>query len=139
MIPSYSQLMQLSFSESDPITSSDHKLTHLHEFKDKYISGFVSDLLAMEQVVFKILNTQRYAYPIYSWNYGVELLDLFGKPVYFVCAELQRRITEALTQDDRIDSVSDFSFDTSIKHIVTTSFTVSTIFGSFLYSLEVDF
>lgn len=94
------------------------------------ISGFCDGLEAMQQVIYKILNTERYQCLIYSWNYGVELVDLYGEPLTYVCPELQRRITEALVQDDRIDSVDNFIFDTSEKRIVKVAFTVHTIFGS---------
>ena len=46
-----------------------------------------------------------------------------------VCAEIERRVTEALIQDDRIKSVSDFEFDISKRHEVVCTFVVHTIFG----------
>lgn len=85
---------------------------------------------AMKQVIYKILMTERYKYLIYSWNYGIELVDLFGQPVYYVVPELERRITEALLQDDRIESVTGFEFDTSERGVVVVKFTANTIFGS---------
>jgi hypothetical protein len=93
------------------------------------IIGHCDGLEAMKQVIYKILSTERYQYVIYSWNYGIELLDLYGKSVTYVCSELPRRITEALMQDDRILSVDEFKFDTTQKGIVLVSFTVHTIFG----------
>lgn len=93
------------------------------------INGFCDELEAMKQVIYKILNTERYQHIIYSWNYGIELQDLYGEPVTYVCPELQRRIEEALTQDDRIDSVDSFEFDISEKGIVKVTFTVHTIYG----------
>lgn len=93
------------------------------------INGSCDKLEAMVQVIYKILNTERYLYPIYSWNYGIELKDLFGEPMSYVCAELERRVTEALMQDDRIKSVSDFKFDISKRHKVVCTFVVHTIFG----------
>lgn len=86
-------------------------------------------LEAVKQVIYKILNTERYQHLIYSWNYGIELEDLFGQPVYYVVPELERRIIEALTQDDRIESVTDFEFDTSKRGTVAVKFTANTIFG----------
>ena len=56
-------------------------------------------------------------------------MDLFGMPVIYVIPELERRITEALIQDERIESVDDFEFDSSEKRTVKASFTVHTIFG----------
>ena len=72
------------------------------------VLGTVDDLEAVEQACYKVLNTERYQYVIYSWNYGIELQDLFGKPIPYVFSELPRRIREALTQDDRVNDVTDF-------------------------------
>ena len=66
---------------------------------------------------------------IYSWNYGIELLDLYGEPVSYVCPELERRIKEALVQDDRIESVDTFNFELLDKRKVLVSFIVHTVFG----------
>ena len=93
------------------------------------INGHCDDYEAMIQAVYKILNTERYEHIIYSWDYGIELYNLFGKPTDYVCLELQRRISEALLQDDRITSVTDFEFDTSIRKTVQVKFTVHTIYG----------
>lgn len=104
-------------------------LTYKMNLDDKYINGMCDDLEAVKQTVYKILNTERYKYNIYSWNYGVELQDLVGLPTSYVCSELQRRITEALLQDDRIEAVTDFEFDTSNRKEVVCAFIVQTIFG----------
>ena len=124
MIPSVSNLM----IESLEVETQPSKNYKMH-IQDNIISGTCDGLEAMKQVIYKILNTERYRYPIYSWNYGVELSDLIGEPVSYVCAEAERRITEALTQDDRIDEVSDFNFDINNKHEVVCTFVVHTIFG----------
>ncbi|MDP4153686.1 MAG: DUF2634 domain-containing protein [Bacillota bacterium] len=92
------------------------------------ISGFADKLDAMKQAVYLILNTERYEYLIYSWNYGIELVDLYGQQMPFVLPELKRRITEALTQDSRITGVSDFVFDYEGRKI-RAAFRVSTIYG----------
>ncbi len=94
------------------------------------ILGFVDGLEAVKQAVYLILNTERYEHIIYSWNYGIELHDLYGEPTSYVIPELKRRIYEALTQDDRIFGVDAFSFDVQKKSIFLT-FTVNTIFGDF--------
>lgn len=103
------------------------------------VNGSCDSLEAMKQVVFKILNTERYQHIIYSWDYGIELMDLFGEPVAYVCSELQRRITEALVQDDRIDSVDNFEFDVSEKRTVKAIFTVHTSFGDLESEKVVNF
>lgn len=124
MIPSVNNSM-IANLEVETQPSKNYKM----HIQDNIISGTCDGLEAMKQVIYKILNTERYRYPIYSWNYGVELSDLVGETVSYVCAEAERRITEALTQDDRIDEVSDFNFDINNKHEVVCTFVVHTIFG----------
>ncbi len=96
------------------------------------IIGVAKELESMKQVVYKILNTHRYNYVIYSWNYGIEINDLYGESLEYCKVELERRITEALIQDDRIESVSNFEFENgNKKNELTVKFTVNTIFGEF--------
>lgn len=124
MVPGMNNLLSLNLEvETQP--SKNHKM----HIQNDIVNGTCDGLDAMSQVIYKILNTERYTHPIYSWNYGVEFRDLIGEPVSYVCAEVERRITEALIQDDRIESVSGFEFDTSKKHEVVCTFTVHTIFG----------
>ncbi len=73
------------------------------------IVGHCDGREAVEQAIYLILNTERFEWVIYSWAYGSELQGLFGKPVPYVVAELQRRIKEALLQDDRINGVDRFA------------------------------
>ncbi len=107
-------------------------------FEEKRVSGFCDGKEAMKQVIYKILNTERYRYVVYTWNYGIELTDLFGMPVSYVCPVLERRITEALLQDDRITDVKDFEFDVSKPHTVLAAFTVVTDVGDITAQKEVE-
>ncbi len=102
------------------------------------VRGFCDELEAVRQAVFRILNTERYQYIIYSENYGIETLDLYGEPVTWVCPELERRITEALTVDSRITGVTDFEFETGPKKVLHTSFTVHTVYGDLSAEKEVN-
>ena len=105
---------------------------------DDRVSGYTESIEAVKQAIYLILNTERYKYPLYSWDYGVELFDLFGKPMSYVTAELKRRIEEALIQDNRIERVSDFEFEIVGKGKLHTTFIVHTIYGSVGYELEVS-
>ena len=134
MIPSKNNILSTELEvETQP--SKDYKLI----LENNTINGLCDELEAMTQVVYKILNTERYQHIIYSHDYGVELQDLFGEPVEYVCPELQRRIEEALMQDDRITSVSSFEFDITKKRTVKTTFTVHTIFGDIESEKVVNF
>ena len=100
------------------------------------IRGMTDEADAMLQAVYLILSVERYQYPIYSFNYGVELADLIGQPKDYVMSEAKRRITEALTQDDRIESVDGWAFETTKKSVIVT-FTVHTSFGDIETTKEV--
>lgn len=101
------------------------------------ITGAIDGIKAVEQTVFLILNTERYSWLIYSWNYGVELHSLIGKDVEYCIPEIERRIREALLQDDRITAVENFEFTINKKQVLTT-FTVVSIFGEINTEVEVE-
>lgn len=111
---------------------------HRMDLDKNRILGTCDNLEAVKQSVFKILNSERYKYLIYSWNYGIELMDLYGKPPMFVCPEIERRVKDALVQDDRITSVNEFEFDISKKGVVSVTFTVHTIFGDLKEEMVVN-
>ena len=77
--------------------------------KDNTFLGTVDDVDAIKQAILKIINTERYEYEIYSWDYGVELQDLVGKSMTYVLSEIEQRIEDAVTADDRIDKIEDFN------------------------------
>lgn len=92
------------------------------------VKGMTDEADALLQAVYLILSVERYQYQIYSYNYGVELIDLIGQPKDYVMSEVKRRITEALTQDDRINSVDGWVFETE-KKAVKVTFTIHSIYG----------
>lgn len=101
------------------------------------LSGYVDGIEAVKQAVFCILNTERYDWIIYSWNYGVELKDLFGKSIGIIKSKVKKRIREALMQDDRILGVDAFSFDVSGRKLLV-NFTVHTRYGDIAAGKEVQ-
>ena len=101
------------------------------------VQGATDNVVALQQTIYFILGTERYQFPIYSWDYGVELRDLFGRPMKYVKPELKRRITEALVQDDRITDVTDFEF-TEGRNVLHTTFIVhSTLNADIKTEIEV--
>ena len=123
MIPTTSGVLS-----TDLTIERESTKTYKLNIENNVINGFCDGIESMTQVIYKILNTERYKYIIYSWNYGIELLDLFGEPIDYAVSELKRRITEALLQDDRITSVDEFECENDRRSVHLT-FTVHTIFG----------
>lgn len=84
------------------------------------IQGFADGIEALKQAVYKVLSTERYEYPIYSFNYGVEIESLLGKDPVYVQVELKRRIRECLLKDNRISEVDNFRFEASGDTVTCT-------------------
>lgn len=121
-------------TEAEALPTKTYKMTI---FGDR-IQGKTDEQEAMIQAIYKILNTERYEYPIYSWNYGIELKDLFGKPKNYCKVELTARVKEALLQDERIIAVESFLFeDTPKRESLAMTFTAKTIYGDIRISKEV--
>ncbi|EEG51689.1 DUF2634 domain-containing protein [Enterocloster asparagiformis] len=134
MIPSTTAFLEQDFEITEQPTH-----TYKMNLESNLIRGYTDGQEAMKQAIYKILNTERYQYVMYSWNYGIELLDLYGEPVSYVCPELERRITEALTWDDRIQSVDNFEFNISKKGEILVTFTAHTVFGDVVAEKVVNF
>ena len=133
MIPSVSGFLAQDFEiEEQP------SLTYRMDMDGDSVRGYADGQEAVKQAVFRILSTERYRHIIYPWWYGIETIDLYGEPVNWVCAELERRITEALLVDSRITGVTDFEHDTHVKGVVHTTFRVHTIYGDIKAEREVN-
>lgn len=130
MLPNTGDILGADFE----IQQAPSKTFRMH---DKALAGYVDGKDAVRQAIYCILNTERYDWLIYSWNYGVELKDLFGKPIGLVRSKIKKRIKEALMQDDRIQGVDAFSFEVSGRKL-SVMFTVHTQYGDVETSKEVD-
>ena len=112
--------------------------TYRYSYKDKVVTGYCDKKDSVMQAIYFMLSTERYKFPIYSTNYGVELEDLIGQPMGLVESELERRIADCLKQDDRIVKVYDFKFE-RMDHKLHVTFNVQTTFNEDLtYILGVD-
>ena len=131
MIPQTGGLLRQDFSFIQ-LPSKTFKLDR----ENGCIVGMADGLEAVRQAVYLILNTEHCQWLIHSWGYGAELQSLVGKPPDFCVAEIERRVREALLQDDRIRSVENFTFEVS-KKTIAAQFTVVSIFGEVPVGAEV--
>lgn len=100
--------------------------TYHLDFERGRCTGMIDSQKAMEQAIFKVLNTLRFAHLIYSDDYGFE--NMIGYEELFVRAELPRRIKEALLQDERITAVENFRLEFEKDEVLVT-FTCPTLYG----------
>ena len=85
MIPSDKGFLSQNF-EIEEIPTYTYKM----KSDSNRIQGHTDSLDAMKQAIFKILSTERYQHQMYSWNYGVEFLDLYHTCALSWSVELQR-------------------------------------------------
>jgi hypothetical protein len=125
MIPQGAAVAPVTLDET-PETSVTYRL----DLENGRMSGRVDGLEAVKQAVYKILHTERYDYFCYSADYGVELEGVLGGDSAYFRIELERRLAEALLQDERVLEVTDFRYESDAEK-QTVAFTVVTEFGSF--------
>jgi phage baseplate assembly protein W len=111
--------------------------TYKIDFGKERIMGYADGIEAVKQAVEKILLTERFQYLIYDSDYGVELESLIGQPQGYVKADIKRRVTEALMQDDRIKNVTDFDIQFE-GDIVNVSFTVMSAYGNLSEEVSIN-
>lgn len=100
------------------------------------IEGTVDGQAAVRQAVEIILNVERFRWQIYRPYSGMEWDGLIGQDPGYVGAELQRRVIDALTVDDRVTGISDYDYTVDGSSL-SAVFTVNTVYGSIAESLEV--
>lgn len=99
-----------------------------YKLSEDKIEGFVDGLEALKQDKYKELSTERYEYPIYSFEYGIPWKELIGEERPYVRAETKRMIRETLLRDNRILDVDGFKFEFT-EDTCRCKFNVSSIYG----------
>lgn len=100
-------------------------------------TGVIDGIDAVKQAVGKILQTERFRYLIYSWDYGVELQGLFGKDIEYVVADLKRIFEEALLQNLHVKEIANFECEQLSSSELQVQFTVMSEYGEFEVDEEV--
>lgn len=101
------------------------------------IRGETEGREAVQQAVDILLNVERFRHQIFQPYSGMEWDGLIGRDPGYAAAELQRRVTEALTMDDRIRGISDFRYTVQGQNL-TATFTVDTVYGAIQSEVTLD-
>ena len=107
---------------------SEATKTFAIKISENIIGGTIDDLNALRQAIYLRLSIEADQHIIYPYTYGLQTLDLIGKPVYYVAAIIPDRIKTTLLDDSRITDVTDFEFETN-KGKLMVKFVVHTIYG----------
>lgn len=121
---------------TDLTITEELETSRTYKLSEKTIQGFTDELDALRQAINKLLNTEKYEYPIYSFNYGIEFESLLGKEPVYVKIEIKRRIKECLLQDERVQRVDNFRSLAMGDEMICT-FDVHSIYGQITIKKEV--
>ena len=121
--------------------SDDYQILPTKTYKidraNRRIIGMIDEKEAVFQYIEKVLNTDKYAWEIYDWYYGNELLKLVSHSYDYICTRIPNIFREALLTDDRIVDVRDFTFTKTSIDSMEVSCVVDTVYGKIDYKQEV--
>lgn len=125
MIPSFGrEVFDDDISSVDLLSANDIAPSLTWILLDDHFAGQSDGADAFAQSIETILNSERYEHDIFSDDYGSELSDLIGMPEDYCKSVLPERIKDALMQDDRVQSINGFEFE-SIKDKILVRFIVT--------------
>jgi len=131
-----------TYIESDAITeeTQESKIPKEYEidFKTGQLTGrIVEGVEAIKVWIWLALQTPRYRYYIYSWDYGNEFEELIGRGYSeeYINTEAQRMTEDCLLVNEYIESITDFSVGMENDQL-TISFTANTIYGTIQFDNE---
>ena len=108
------------------------------DFETGQLTGkIVEGLEAIKIWIWLALQTPRYRYYIYSWNYGNEFEDLIGhgNTEEYIETEAHRLTEDCLLINENINSITDFKIKIENEQL-TISFTANTIYGAIQFKNE---
>lgn len=125
-------------TETEQIEESKIPKEYEIDFKTGQLTGrIVKGAEAIKVWIWLVLQTARYRYYIYSWDYGNEFEELIGRGYSeeYINAEAQRMTEDCLLVNENIESLTDFSVGMENDQL-TISFTANTIYGTIQFDNE---
>lgn len=101
------------------------------------VYGMDDGLQSVRQAVEIALNVERFRWQIYDTNFGAELDELIGEDEAYIVSELPRMVEDALSVDDRVTGVDNYSFTRTGSSSMEVSFSVHTVFGDFSEVMQI--
>lgn len=115
---------------------SQSDLTWWRDPDTNRIAGTADGHKAVAQAVEVMLLVERFRWQIYKPFFGMEWEGLLGQNPGYAASQLQRRIREAVTIDDRVTGISGFAYTVS-GDTMTAQVTVNTVYGPLNQTVEV--
>lgn len=121
--------------ETNQIENSD--TTFIVDRETKRVVKLAGGKEAFVQYIYMALQTERFKFPIFSNNYGMESKDLISKQTEYIEALLPKRIRDCLN-DKRVLGINRVDFDNSknAEKEMSVSAYINSVYGE--TKVEVD-
>lgn len=128
-------LPEVAGFDTDIVIAAQPSKTWIIDRNTLQVAYMDEGLEAVRQAVEIALNVERFRWQIYNTNFGAELNDLVGDDEAYIEAELPRMVEDALSPDNRVVSVDNYTFSRS-GDALSVSFSVHTVFGDLEEEVE---
>lgn len=128
LFPSYIENDITLRAKEKPVVPKEYGI----DFKTGQLTGkIVEGKEAIKVWIWIALQTPRYRYYVYTWDYGNEFEDLIGQGYTeeYIEAEVQRMTEDCLLINENIQGISHLNVSME-GGILTVSFTANTIYGN---------
>lgn len=130
-----------TYIEEDETLEAEEEETEIpREYGIDFVTGqltgkIVEGIEALKVWIWFALQTPRYRYPVYTWDYGNEFEDLIGQGYSeeYIEAEAQAMTEDCLLVNEHIEGIADFSAVIENSRLIV-SFTAETAFGDIHFS-----
>lgn len=130
-----------TYIEEDETLEAEEEETEIpREYGIDFVTGqltgkIVEGIDALKVWIWFALQTPRYRYPVYTWDYGNEFEDLIGQGYSeeYIEAEAQAMTEDCLLVNEHIEGIADFSAVIENSRLIV-SFTAETAFGDIHFS-----
>lgn len=107
--------------------------TYTIDFENMCLSNQIDGQEACLQFIAKTLSTDKYSWRFYDQYFGVDFDGLLGKSKGYIMAQFPKRIEECLLCDDRIVSISDYTYEDIDEETLEVTFLITTIYSPIRY------
>lgn len=128
-------LPEVAGFDTDIVIAAQPSKTWIIDRNTLQVAYMDEGLEAVRQAVEIALNVERFRWQIYNTNFGAELNDLVGDDEAYIEAELPRMVEDALSPDNRVVSVDNYTFSRR-GDALAVSFSVHTVFGDLEEEVE---
>ncbi len=135
LLPSYIEDDEESGRSGEAKTRKEYGI----DFKTGQLTGgIVEGKEAVKVWIWLALQTPRYRYCVYTWDYGNEFEDLIGQGYTggYIAAEAQRMTEDCLLVNENIQNITEFAV-AMVGDTLTISFTADTVYGDIEFTDQV--